>query len=61
MNIKFFRKTVLMVQWLRTRLPMQGMWIWFLIRDLRFNMPPGNYACALQLLSPHIRETTQHK
>ena len=30
-----------MVQWLRPCLPMQGVWVRFLVRELRSHMPPG--------------------
>ena len=30
-----------MVQWLRPCLPMQGVWVQFLVRELRPHMPPG--------------------
>ena len=31
----------LVVQWLRTHFPMQGVQVWFLVRELRSHMPPG--------------------
>ena len=34
--------TSLVVQWLRSHLPMQGMWVQSLVRELRSHMPPGN-------------------
>ena len=30
-----------MVQWLRLRLPMQGVWVQSLVRELRSHMPQG--------------------
>ena len=35
-------KTSLVVQWLRIRLPMQGMRVPFLVGELRSHMPRGN-------------------
>ena len=34
-------RTSLVVQWLRLRLPMQGVWVRSLIRELRSHMPHG--------------------
>ena len=36
--------TSLVVQWLRIHLPMQGMWVQSLVRELRSHMPRGKYA-----------------
>ena len=33
--------TSLLVQWLRPHLPMQGVWVRSLVRELRFHMPRG--------------------
>ena len=33
--------TSLVVQWLRVHLPMQEVWIWFLVWQLRAHMPGG--------------------
>ena len=33
--------TSLVVQWLRLRLPMQGVWVRSLVGELRSHMPPG--------------------
>ena len=32
-------QTSLMVQWLGCHLPMQGVWVWYLVRGLRCHMP----------------------
>ena len=40
--------TSLMIQWLRICLPMQGTWVWSLVRELRSHMPQGNKACVQQ-------------
>ena len=42
-----------MVQWLRICLAMQGMWVWSLVRELRYHMSRSNQACTLPLLSPN--------
>ena len=39
--IKAFLGNSLSVQWLRFHLPMQGVWVWSLVRELRLHMPPG--------------------
>ena len=38
-----FLGTSLVVQWLRTRLPMQGMWVQSLVGELRSYMPQGSW------------------
>ena len=35
------RGTLLAVQWLRLHLPMQGVWVQSLVRELRSHMPRG--------------------
>ena len=50
----------LVVQWLRICLPMQGTWVWSLIRELRSHMLWGNQACELQLPSLYATNKTQH-
>ena len=34
--------TSLVVQWLRVHLPMHGMWVWSLVRELRSHTPHSN-------------------
>ena len=62
--------TSLVVQWLRIRLPMQGMRVRSLVRELRSHMPRGNEACVPQLVSlcastrarmPQTTEPMRHK
>ena len=48
----FIPGTSLMVQWLRTYLAMQGMWVWSLVRELRSHKSQDNWACAPQLETP---------
>ena len=47
----FIPGTSLMVQWLRTCLAIQGMWVWSLVRELRSHKSQDNWACA-QLETP---------
>ena len=39
--LKSYIETSLEVQWLRLSLPMQGVWVQSLARDLRSHMPHG--------------------
>ena len=39
--------------WSSGHLPVQGMWVWPLVRELRSHMLWGNWVCAPQRLSPH--------
>ena len=40
-QIKMLAATSLVVQWLRLRLPMQGVWVQYLVRKLRSHVPHG--------------------
>ena len=51
----------LVVQWLRICLPVQGMQVWALIRELGSHVLQGNQAWALRLLSLHALESVLHK
>ena len=42
-HFKLLRWTSLVVQWLRIRLPTQGMWVWSLVGELRSHGPSHNY------------------
>ena len=48
----------LVVQWLRIRLPMQGAWVRYLVKELRSHLPRSSPctttggACVPQVLSP---------
>ena len=56
-SIKNKSGTSLVVQWLRIHLPIQGMWVQMLVRELRFHMQWGNQAHTLQLLNLHATAT----
>ena len=51
----------LVVQWLRICLPVQGMQVWALIRELGPHVLQGKQAWALQLLSLHALESVLRK
>lgn len=60
LRISSFR-TFLLVQWLGTRLPIQGMWVWFLVGGLRSHLQWGNKALMPQLekaCASHRRQST---
>ena len=48
------------IQWLRPCLAVQGMQVWFLIRELRSHISWSNKACPPQLQSPWAAKKTQH-
>ena len=48
----FIPGTSLMVQWLRTYLAMQEMWVWSLVMELGFHKSQHNWTCAPQLETP---------
>ena len=48
------------IQWWRTCLAVQGMQVWFLIRELRSHISWSNQACAPQLENPWATKKTQH-
>ena len=52
-------RTSLVVQWLRICLAIQGMWVWFLVGEVRYHMLQDNWAHVPQLLSPYA--TTREK
>ena len=53
-----------MVHWLRIRLPMQGMWVPSLVRELRSHMPQGQLSpCTIHMLKqrPSAAKKTQRR
>ena len=37
--VSWLPRTLLLVQWLRVRLPMQDLWVWSVVRELRSHLP----------------------
>ena len=52
--------TSLVVQWVRICLAMQRTQIWYVVGELWFHMPWGNWAPSVQLLSPQVTMKISH-